>query len=96
MAVTATQIKTEFPEFANAETALIEAKIADAMALLSESAWGDDYDQAVKYKACHLLALSPTGEFARLDASEEPDGASTLYERHYMTLLRSIAGPTVV
>lgn len=96
MPVTPDQIKAEFPEFVNTSSELLAGKIADATGLLNESAFGDLYDQAVKYKACHLIAVSPSGEFARLDPSKEPDGASTLYERHYLRLLKSIVTPVVV
>lgn len=97
MAVTASQIKAEFTEFANTDSAVISGKIADAAAVLNESAFGVRYDTAVKYLACHLVALSPGGEFARLSPKEMgDDGARTLYEREYMRILRSIAGPMVI
>jgi Protein of unknown function (DUF4054) len=96
VAVTVEQIKAEFTEFANTDSALITAKIGDATAMLNATAFGDRHDYTVKYLACHLVALSPGGEFARLDPNKEPDGARTLYEREYLRLLRSIAGPMVV
>ncbi len=96
MAVTAAQIKAEFPEFVNTDAGLITAKIGDATAMLSEAALGDRYDHTVKYLACHLVALAPGGEFARLKPEKEPDGARTLYEREYFRVLRSLSGPMVV
>lgn len=96
MTVTVEQIRTEFPEFVNTDSGLLAGKIADAQNMLNVGAFGTHYDQAVKYMACHLIALSPSGEFARLDANDEPDGARTTYERQYMQILRAIAGPMVV
>lgn len=96
MTVTPDQIISEFPEFVNTSSGLIAAKIEDATELLDATAFGDDYDDAVKYMTCHLIAVSPSGEFARLDPSEETDGASSTYERQYLRIARKIAGPMVV
>jgi len=96
VAVTVEQIKTEFPEFANTSDVIISAKISDASGQLYPSGWGASYDQAVKYQACHLIAYSPGGEFARLDPNKEPDGATTLYERRYNEMLQSVVGAMVV
>lgn len=94
--VTVEQLRAEFPEFAGADTGLLQGKLADAQAMLHVSAFGEMHDQAVKYMAAHLVALSPNGEFARLDANEEPDGARTLYERQYMAVLKGVLGAMVV
>lgn len=95
MTVTVEQIKQEFPEFANTSADLIGFKLADATRLVS-SDLGGRYDDAIKYLACHLIALSPHGEFARLVESQVPGGASTTYERHYRQILRStVFTPTV-
>lgn len=88
--VTVDQIKAEFPEFASTDSAVLAAKLADAKRLVSQSQLGGHYDDAVKYLACHLVALAPHGEFARLVESQEPHGASTTYERHYQKILRSV------
>lgn len=94
MTVTVAQIKAEFPEFANTSSELIAYKLADAQSLISGAVLGDLHDAAVKYYACHLIALAPHGEFARLVESTEPGGASTTYERQYQKLLRStVIGP---
>ena len=95
MAVTVAQIKAEFPEFARTDPAILTAKINDAMALIQPSTFGDDYDQAIKYLACHLLTLSPSGEFARLK-QRDPDGATSTYERTYKTIQRKVAGAMVI
>lgn len=96
MAVSVEQLRTEFPEFAHTDEGLLAGKIADAMAMLNAHAFGDAHDQAIKYMAAHLVALTPNGEFARLDPNEEEDGARTLYERQYMTLSRGVLGAMVV
>lgn len=96
MAVSVEQLRSEFPEFANTSAGLLAGKIADATAMLNATAFGETHDQAVKYMAAHLVALSPGGEFARLDPNEESDGARTLYERQYMTLQRGVIGAMVV
>lgn len=96
MAVTVEQIKAEFQEFANTSDALIAAKISDAYGQLYPIGWGSNYDQAVKYKTCHLIACSPGGEFARLDPNKEPDGATTLYERRYNELQQGVVAAMVV
>lgn len=96
MAVSAEQLRAEFPEFANTDLGLLNGKIADATAMLSASAFGDQHDQAVKYMAAHLVALSPGGEFARLDPSKEEDGARTLYERQYLAVQKGVIGAMVV
>jgi len=59
----------------------MRAKIADA-----ELDTAADYpaalrDYRIKYLVAELLVLSPSGEFARLDPSKEPDGARSIYER---------------
>jgi hypothetical protein len=46
--------------------------------------------------ACELLALSPSAEFARLDASKEPDGACSLYERRRKEIDRANTYPIVI
>jgi len=94
--VTVAQIKQEFPEFAQTSSEVIGYKLADATRLVSGAELGARHDDAVKYLACHLIALAPHGEFARLVESQEPGGASTTYERHYRQILRStIITPTV-
>jgi len=96
MTVTVDQIKAEFPEFAATDSWLISRRIDDAMRLVDSTAFGEHADAAVKYLACHLVALSPHGEPARLVESQEPGGAGTTYERQYLLLKRSaVFAPTV-
>lgn len=97
MTVTVDQIKAEFPEFANTDSALIGYRLEDAQRLVDPSAYGEHTDDAVKYLCCHLIQVSPHGEPARLQPSQEPGGASTTYERHFLRIQRSvIQAPMVV
>jgi hypothetical protein len=87
---------TEFPEFRRCDHQLIAAKLRDA-----ETLTAPDYEPTtravrVKYLACELLALSPSAEFARLDASKEPDGACSLYERRRKEIDRANTYPIVI
>lgn len=96
MPVTVGQIQAEFPEFASTDPALVGFKLADAERLVGLG-FGELRDDAVKYLACHLIALTPHGEFARLVASQEPHGATTTYERQYRRILHSVVvTPTAV
>lgn len=98
MAVTADIIRDQFPELAKAAPELIESKLADAEALTAATISPDPAfrDQVVKYLTAHLIALSPRGEFARLDPKKEPSGASTIYERHLIWLRQTVSGPVVI
>jgi Protein of unknown function (DUF4054) len=96
MTVTVGQIQAEFPEFAHTDPALIGYRIDDAMRLVDQAAFGARVDAAVKYLACHLVALMPHGEPARLVESQEGSGASTTYERQYLALRRTVFAPLVV
>lgn len=95
MTVTVDQIKAEFPEFANTDSGLIGYRIADATRLV-DPGLGVHCDDAIKWLTCHLIALAPHGEPARLVASQEPGGATTVYERHYIMLKRSVVAPQMV
>ena len=88
MAVTSTLIQTEFPEFSETDTTLIDAKIADAVKRVNASVWGDLTDDGVKYLACHLIAMSPEGEQSRLELKSGPDAgkATTTYWLEYERL----------
>lgn len=97
MTVTVDQIQAEFPEFAHTDAALIGYRLADAERLVDRGgAFGALRDDAVKYLTCHLIALMPHGEPARLVESQEPGGASTTYERQYLALKRSLVQAQMV
>jgi hypothetical protein len=90
------QIRLEFPEFANTDAAVIGYKLADAERMIGPSDAAGLRDDAVKYLACHLVCLSPHGEFARLVESDSPGGATTTYERQYRAILRGTVITAVV
>lgn len=77
MAVTRTSLLVEHPEWANAPSALVDAKLATAQGLLDSDVLGDLYDYAVVLKACQLLATSP---FAR-DMKLSKDDGTTIYDK---------------
>ena len=96
MTVSVDQIKAEFPEFLNTDSALIGFRLADAERLVDQAVFGACTDDAVKYLTCHLIALSPHGEPARLVPAQEPGGASTTYERQYLAIKRSLVQAQMV
>ena len=87
MAVTAAQIIAEFPEFADVPTADIDFKLADAVGRINATIWGALTDQGVKYLTCHLLAVSPLGEQAKL----ETEDGQTVYFQTYKRLMASVS-----
>lgn len=102
MPVTVEQFYVEFPEFARVKYELIAAKLADAEARISLDISGANpvaqpdgtmldttRDMFVKNLLASLLVLTPSGEFARLDPSKEPDGARSIYERTFNQLQAS-------
>ena len=94
MAVTATTLRARFKEFDNAVTkgdmddTLLGLFIVAAQTELSESAFGDLYDEAVMYQAAHLIAMSPYGLPMRLVSQQ----GSTIYAQRVMHLARSRPG----
>lgn len=86
MAVDADQIRTEFAEFADLTDPEIDPKIADAVQMVATETWGDATDFGVKYMACHLLAISPLGEQAKLDTEGE-----TVYLKTFNAKKSSVA-----
>jgi hypothetical protein len=81
MAVTRASLLIEHPEWANAPTDLVDAKLATAQNLLDSDVLGDLYDYAVVLKTCQLLASSPYARDMKLSL-ESRDGkiTHTLYD----------------
>ena len=74
-APTATAFKVSFPEFDQVSDTLVDAKIAEAVVLLSEDAFSEAlHTLAVSYRAAHLLAISPYGTQLQLSSD---DGVTT-------------------
>lgn len=83
---TATTFRASFPEFTSAQTAYIEAKLAEAARQIDQTLWGDKAIDGHGYLSAHLMALSPFGNTAKL---VNADG-STTYDGHYQRLLRIV------
>lgn len=97
MAVTADQIRDEFPEFAKTSAKLVQAKLGEAALRCEATAYGALYDMAVKYLACHLIAMSPGGEALRIKYPHlDRTQACTPYERTFNDITRTVCGPMVV
>ena len=83
-AVSYSEFVAEFPEFGKDQALLqgvIEAKLADAEALLSEDAYSDLWTLAIKYKAAALLALSPFGMQMRIETKDGESTYSLIFEK---------------
>jgi len=74
MAVTRASLIAEYPEFTNADTALVTTKISHAYKFVDETIFGDQADLAVTLYACHLIAMSPYGMEMRL---QDKNGETT-------------------
>jgi hypothetical protein len=57
MAVDVDQFQTQFPQFANTDTDLVEAAIATAILMASDTAWGVLATRAQSLLTAHMLAL---------------------------------------
>lgn len=65
---------------------MVVAAIAEAVRGVDATIFGDKTDDAVRWYAAHLLAISPFGMQARLVSKE---GAST-YGKRFVELSRSV------
>ncbi len=92
MSVTIASFKVRFPEFANTDPALVQAVIDEAAAETPARTWRHKADQGVLQLAAHKLAISPSGQDARLST----DGRSTyLQERERLERQIAYRGPRV-
>lgn len=73
MTVTITDIRTQYPEFTNADNALLQAHLDAALVVLDESAFGDLYDQAVIEYTCMSVADSAYGRPMALSKDAYPE-----------------------
>lgn len=85
--MTRSDFLAEFAEFANASTALVDAKLAEALRRTPERIWGDMQDDGQKYLTAHLLSLSP---FARELKLVQDDG-TTIYSKQRGELERIVS-----
>ena len=94
MAVTLSDFRARFPEFALAPDALVNACLADAAGQIDVAVWGGKANMGVKYLAAHLIATNPSGEFARLSKAQLgllQSPWDTQYKEAYDALKRSVA-----
>lgn len=87
MTVTRAQFLADFPQFDEADTDLVDAKLAVAVRRVG-TAWGDLQDDGIKYLTAHLLAIDPRSETAaRAPATAGADNWSkTTYLREFERL----------
>ncbi len=85
--------RIQFPEFANASDALVEAHLAAAAIEVDEDVWAAKYDQGHGYLTAHKLGLSPFGQAARMvikNVADTPHGQTT-WGVHFDTLVVQVA-----
>lgn len=75
-----------FPEFEPASKAMIESAIAEAGRNVDADIFDTKTDDAIRWKAAHLLAISPFGQQARLSSKD----GSTTYGKRFTELARSM------
>ena len=83
--MTAAEFRALFPEFANAPDALIESRIAWAVARTPESVWGDHLEHGIAFMAAHFLAMLPEAKAMR--KGEKPGETMYLAERKRLARL---------
>jgi hypothetical protein len=86
MAVSRRDFLARFPEFEPASKAMVEQAIDEAGRNVDAEVFDDKTDDAIRWKAAHLLAISPFGQQARLIAKD----GSTTYGTHFTALARSV------
>ncbi len=86
MAVKRADFLARFPEFEPAPKAMIEAALDEAERNVDVAIFGSKTDDAVRWKAAHLLAIAPFGQQARLVSKD----GSTTYEKRFDKLAKSM------
>lgn len=84
MNLDAATFKTFLPEFRSTGDAQIALVLTEAAKGVDAELFGETYEQAVFYRAAHMLALSPQGQSAKLVATL----GGTTYQKHYERLCR--------
>lgn len=88
--MTPAQFRTRFPEFVSASNEMVSAYLTSAALEMNEDIWGDRYDEGQAYLAAHKMALSPSGQAAKM--VPQNNVTSTVYWTHYMRLVRIVTG----
>lgn len=83
----------QFPEFTNTATGLVTAMLAAAALEVDADVWGAKADQGQMYLAAHKLALSATGNAARMVLTKPADTphGTTPYGIHFDSLVLQVA-----
>ena len=94
MAMSRATFRVEYPEFVAVSDALVDAKLAAALARTDTTAFGDDADAAQGLLAAHLLAIAPFGQTARQEGN---DKAKSSYLEEWQRLARArFGGPRLM
>ena len=88
MAVTVESFQVAFPEFAKSNPAMLAARLAHAEAIVSADGWGLKRDLVVQLTLADLLATSPMGRDAQLDANGQP--MATTYRKQLWELMKGL------
>jgi hypothetical protein len=86
MALNAGTFKLSFPEFRSTADELIQLQLDRAARHCDPEAYLTKYEDAVMYRAAHLLALSPQGAAAKM---VNKDG-TTSYQVHFDEIRREV------
>lgn len=79
--------RAQYPEYATAPDALVDAYLARATARVDAGVWGALKDEGIGLLTAHLLALAPNGQFARLQSNK----GETTYGKEYDRLVIQVA-----
>lgn len=85
MAVTLTSLRARYPEFTDAPDALLTACITQAGNELSETSWGDNYDEGVLLLAC--IKAESSNHAHEMQAEE---GGESSYMKEFKRLERRV------
>jgi hypothetical protein len=87
--LTRTQFLAAFPEFTETDTSLVDAKLAEAARRIDPAVWLTWENDGHGQLTAHLIANSPTGNSAKLQA--KGDAPRTVYEGEFRRLQRMVA-----
>jgi hypothetical protein len=79
-----------FPEFSECDVAVVDAKLAEASRRIDTTVWEQWSDDGHGQLTAHLLANSPLGNSAKLQAKGGKD-PKTVYEGEFNRLQRMVA-----
>lgn len=86
MAVERRDFLSRFPEFEPASKAMIETALDEAERNVDAEVFAGKTDDAIRWKAAHLLAISPFGQQARMISKD----GSTTYGKRFVELAKSM------